>query len=332
MTTTTSPSSSQLSTADTAAKLVNGLISIKPLWNAAKWQARNRMIKRAETLGVPWRETVQEFQSLDLQHHWDSICNPNLCYPEYYQASFHGYDEGHLCWDAAFEFEVASNTVHATLYPDDAKADNDARLRYSYHDVLDRELPYTPETQPHAILDLHCTVGLDTSLLHQKYPRANVTGLDFSPYYVTVAHYQQAQRFSSLSPSSLTPDALAQPSITWVHALPEQTGLASQSFDWVSAFLLFHEMPQDATRKIFREVRRLVKPGGYFTFMDMNPQAAAYSTMAPYIMALLKSTEPFMDQYFALDIEQELRDAGFDSVTMTVNSIHHRTVVAHVPA
>jgi ubiquinone/menaquinone biosynthesis C-methylase UbiE len=114
--------------------------------------------------------------------------------------------------------------------------------------------------------------------------------------------------------------------------LPEATGLADQSFDLVSAFLLFHEMPQEPTRRIFREVRRLVAPGGCFTLMDMNPRSQTYLTMPPYVMTLLKSTEPFMDQYFALDLEQELLAAGFDQVEITPNSSRHRTAIARVSA
>ncbi|MEO0869243.1 MAG: SAM-dependent methyltransferase, partial [Cyanobacteria bacterium J06642_11] len=62
----------------------------------------------------------------------------------------------------------------------------------------------------------------------------------------------------------------------------------------------------------------------------MNPDSTAYTTMPPYVMTLLKSTEPFMEQYFALDIESELLSAGFDQVTETINSARHRTVIAQV--
>ncbi|MEL6223199.1 MAG: methyltransferase domain-containing protein [Cyanobacteria bacterium J06627_8] len=294
-----------------ARKVVSGLLAVKPLWNLAKWQARTMMINRAERLGIPWRETVQRFESHNWQADWESIQDAELSYPGNYRASFHGYDEGHLCWQAAFEFEVASNAVHSKLFPE-AGTQSDAKLRQSYHDVLKAKLPY----QPQFILDLHCTVGLSAFALKSLYPQAQVTGLDFSPYYLSVAHYQAQQRQEN--------------SIHWIHALPEATGLAAQSFDLVSAFLLFHEMPQDTIRKIFKEARRLVKPGGYFTFMDMNPNSAAYTTMPPYVMTLLKSTEPFMEQYFALDIEDALLSAGFDQVTETINSTRHRTVIAQV--
>jgi len=38
-----------------ASRLVNGVLSIKPLANLAKHQAREMMIKRAEKIGVHWR-------------------------------------------------------------------------------------------------------------------------------------------------------------------------------------------------------------------------------------------------------------------------------------
>ncbi|MBE9242707.1 class I SAM-dependent methyltransferase [Synechocystis salina] len=291
-------------------QVVNGLLAVKPLWNVAKWQARSMMIKRAERLGIPWRETVKQYQQQDWQGDWGSVVNQDLTYPDYYNASFHGYDQGHMCWDAAFEFEVAANAVHSSLYPE-AGAQGDAQLRRSYHDVLLAQLPQAPQT----ILDLHCTVGLSSFTLQACYPQAALTGLDFSPYYVTLAHHHGQEKGAD---------------INWVHALPEATGLQAQSFDLVSAFLLFHEMPQEPTRRIFREARRLVKTGGHFTFMDMNPRSQAYLTMPAHIITLLKSTEPFMDQYFALDVEQELLEAGFDQVSIQSNSPRHRTVIASV--
>jgi ubiquinone/menaquinone biosynthesis C-methylase UbiE len=291
-----------------ASQLINGILAIAPLANLAKYQARNMMIKRAENLGIPWRETVKNLSSRNWEDEFKTIQNSQLTYPEYYQRSFHGYEKGHLCWDAAFEFEVAANAVHASLWAD-AGAKGDNKLRQTYHNVLKAQIP----TQPQKILDLHCTVGVSTFALQAVYPQAKITGLDFSPYYLTVAQYNSQQRNSK---------------IDWIHALPEATGLPEASFDLVSAFLLFHEMPQQATRKIFAEARRLLSPGGYFTFMDMNPQSEVYKKMPPYILTLLKSTEPYLDQYFSLDIEQALIEAGFQAPTITPNSPRHRTVIA----
>ncbi|HEY9832828.1 MAG TPA: SAM-dependent methyltransferase, partial [Stenomitos sp.] len=50
-----------------ASGFVNTLLSIKPLANFAKHQARNMIIQRAEKIGVPWRQRVQELKT----HDWD---------------------------------------------------------------------------------------------------------------------------------------------------------------------------------------------------------------------------------------------------------------------
>ncbi len=239
------------------------------------------------------------------------INDPALAYPANYQASFHGYDAGHLCWQAAFEFEVASNAVHASLYPEAGPA-SDQALREGYHRALLAQLPQPPAT----ILDLHCTVGLSSFALGAAFPQAAITALDFSPHYLAVARYEAERRHVAVS--------------AWRHALPEATGLAAGSFDLVTAFLLLHEMPQLTSRRILREARRLVRPGGCVAVMDMDPACQAYQTMPAAVMTLLKSTEPFMDQYFALDLAAELRQAGFAAVTSTPCSPRHRLVLARV--
>ncbi|MEA5423340.1 class I SAM-dependent methyltransferase [Synechococcus sp. CCY9202] len=296
---------------DLTSRLVGQALAVKPLWALAKGQARRMMIQRAERLGIPWRETVAELSQQDWQPLWQSIQRDDLAYPANYTASFHGYDAGHLCWEAAYEFEVASNAVHSSLYPEAGPA-SDRALREGYHAVLLSQLPQPPAR----ILDLHATVGLSSFALEQAFPAAEVTGLDFSPHYLSLAAYNAARRGSKVT--------------RWIHALPEATGLAERSADLVSAFLLFHEMPQGATRRIFREVRRLLGPGGSFALMDMNPASGAYKTMPAFVMTLLKSTEPYMDAYFALDLEQELREAGFDEVVSSVCSPRHRAMIARV--
>src|SRR4028118_1189945 len=125
-------------------QLVNGLLSIKPLANLAKHQARNMMIKRAEKIGVPWRQRVEELRT----HDWDSelaeVLNSQLTYPEYYLCSFHAYEKGNLSWDAALEVGVASYTVHAGICPEDG-AKGDATLRQSYHDIVKEKIPIQPQ-------------------------------------------------------------------------------------------------------------------------------------------------------------------------------------------
>jgi hypothetical protein len=62
--------------------------------------------------------------------------------------------------------------------------------------------------------------------------------------------------------------------------------------------------------------------------MDMNPRSEVYAEMPPYILTLLKSTEPYLDQYFALDFDAAIQAAGFEPPTLTCNSPRHRTLIA----
>lgn len=293
-----------------ASRLVNTILAIAPLANLAKHQARQMMIKRAEKIGVPWTKTVQELRKQDWETHLNQVQNPQLTYPDYYCCSFHAYDKGNLSWDAALEVEVAALAVHAGIWQD-AGSDGDPRLRSSYHDILTSQIA----KEPRDILDIGCSVGMSTFALQAVYPQAKITGLDLSPYFLAVAHYNSQQRHAN---------------INWVHAAAETTGLPDASFDLVSIFLVCHELPQSATRQILGEARRLLRSGGHLAIMDMNPQSEIYTKMPPYILTLLKSTEPYLDQYFTLDIAQALVEAGFKAPTITSNTHRHRTLVAQV--
>ncbi len=293
-----------------ASRLVNGLLAIKPLANFAKSKARKMMIERAEKIGVPWRENVKQLRSHDWESELAEVENPQLIYPDYYLCSFHAYEKGNLNWDAALEVESAAHAVHATIWSQ-GDINGDPMLRQSYHDILQEKLAI----QPQDILDIGCSVGMSTFALQSVYPQAKLTGLDLSPYYLAVANYRSQPGSSQ---------------INWLHAAAESTKLADASFDLVSSFLMFHELPQKAAQEIFCEARRLLRPEGYFTLMDMNPKSEVYKKMPPYILTLLKSTEPYLDQYFTLDIEQALMAAGFQQPSITPNSPRHRTIIAQV--
>ncbi len=342
---------SQTADLSLTSRLVNGILSIKPLAKLAKHNARSMMIKRAATIGVYWWKEVEALRSRgsaapfspDWAVELERVQNSSLTYPDYYVRSFHAYEEGNLGWEPAMEVEVAAHAVHARIWPDTG-ADGDAKLRQSFLDVLKSELSQAPQD----ILDLGCSVGMSTFALQSLYPQAHITGVDLSPYFLAIAQYRAAalsnqvhqfpldnsvnqpdheEKTGLYTLHHLTPSAQS-PAPTWIHAAAESTGLPSASMDLVSAFLIFHELPQSAAVQILQEARRVLRPGGYVAVMDMNPQSEIYAKMPPYILTLLKSTEPYLDEYFALNIGQALYDAGFERPTITRNTPRHRTVIA----
>ncbi|MBP0020624.1 MAG: class I SAM-dependent methyltransferase [Cyanobacteria bacterium SBLK] len=294
-----------------SSRLIDGILGIKPLANFAKSRARKMMVERAEKIGVPWRKTVDELRSLDWERRRDRLQDPTLTYPDYYLTSFHAYEEGNMSWDAAFEQECAACAVHAKVWPEAGK-DGDRRLRQSYQDVLRQQLP----REPQRILDLGCGVGMSTFALQELYPEAKVTGVDLSPYFLSVAEYNSEK---------------SDRSVTWKHAPAEATGFRDRSFDLVSACSLFHEVPLIPTRAIFAEALRLLSPGGYFALMDTNPRSQAFAKMPGYVFTLFKSTEPYLDDYFSLDLEDALQTAGFEKPSLTCNSPRHRAIIAKKP-
>jgi len=313
MTSTTSATTPKIGL---ASRLVNGILAIAPLFNIAKQRARNMMIERAESMGVNWRQIVADLQKQDLDGELAKVQNPHIQYPEYYLKHFHAYEEGNLGWLPATEVEVAAYAVHSRIWNDDQPpVGGDARLRQSYIDIVKEKIT----TPPQNILDIGCSVGMSTFVLHEAYPQAKITGLDLSPHFLAIANYNTRTKH---------PELVENGQVQWIHATAEHTGLPDGSFDFVSCFLLFHELPQDATRQILHEIRRVLRPNGYFTLMDMNPYSDIYVKMPPYILTLLKSTEPYLDQYFSFDLASELVAAGFEAPIITANSPRHRTVIA----
>lgn len=293
-----------------ASHLVNKILAVKPLANLAKNRARNMMIKRAESIGVPWRANVAKLRDRNWDQEMSGVKNQQIRYPDYYLSSFHAYETGNLSWEAAWEVESAAHAVHAKIWSEgDIKGD--AQLRQSYHQILQQKV----KTKPHSILDLGCGVGMSTFALQEIYPQARLTGIDLSPYFLAVAKYRNQEKTEQ---------------VNWIQAAAESTRLPSASFDLISACLVFHELPQKAAKEILLEARRLLRPGGYLAIMDMNPKSTIYQEMPPFILTLLKSTEPYLDEYFTLDINSALEEVGFTHPSISVNSPRHRTIIATV--
>lgn len=304
---------------DLLSRLVNLLIKTKPIYSIMQRQARKVIIDTAEKNGIPWRKNYQVLEQSGAKDLLATITNPNLVYPDYYQVPFHAYDRGNLCWQAAFEAESATYAMALRVWKEEKDLTwqvAQARLRNSFYQVLEK---YTPQTVT-SILDLGCSVGISTKELHRYFAAKqqtpiNTIGLDLSPYMLAVAQ------------TTDTESEIAQ----WLHGLAESTALADNSLDLVTLQFVIHELPRQATTAIFREALRILKPGGVIGVVDNNPASPVIQNLPPVLFTLMKSTEPWSDDYYTFDVETAMQEVGFAYQTTVASDPRHRTIIALKP-
>jgi len=297
---------------------VNLLIQTKPVYAVMKQQARQVLIKTAEKNGIPWRKHYEELAASGIQQQAPQVTNAAVRYPDYYQVPFHAYEKGNLCWEAAFEAESATQAMALRVWKDEPLTWQAAqeRLRNSFHQVLAQHI-----TQPvQEILDIGCSVGISTLALHRFYQSkldssVRTVGLDLSPYMLTVAQHRDAK------------GEIAQ----WIHANAEETGLPDCSFDLITLQFVIHELPRQATTAIFREALRLLRPDGHLAIVDNNPQSSVIQNLPPVLFTLMKSTEPWSDDYYTFNVEAAMQSVGFEHMATVASDPRHRTILGRKP-
>ncbi|GIL47876.1 hypothetical protein Vafri_4513 [Volvox africanus] len=178
---------------------------------------------------------------------------------------------------------------------------------------------------PTFIADMGCSTGMSTIWLSEQFPEASITGLDLSPYFLAVAEWERRHR------AATSPASKRSAPITYVHGLAEQSPFAEASLDLVNFNFVIHECPQAAIESFVRESLRVLRPGGMVAFVDNNPKSATLQNLPPVLFTLMKSTEPWSDEYYSFDLEAAMRDVGFREVVTVETDHRHRCVMGIRP-
>lgn len=99
-------------------------------------QARRTMVTTAEANGIDWsgaRAWIAAQQGTSQA----TPVSADVAIPEYYRRPFHAYEEGNLCWAAAWEQELAGKAVGARNFPAFGAKGEEA-FRGAFDEVLSR--------------------------------------------------------------------------------------------------------------------------------------------------------------------------------------------------
>ena len=150
------------------------------------------------------------------------------------------------------------------------------------------------------ILDLACSVGQATTALKDRFPEAEVWGLDVAEPLVRYAHMRAAERGKE---------------VHFKQALGEDTGYPDAHFDMVLSYILFHEVPVPVMKDILAELFRIIRPGGVLSIFEF-PNDNETSEITPAYRFLVDydsrdNHEPYSPAFVASDFRGMLEEAGF---------------------
>lgn len=224
-------------------------------------------------------------------------------YPPYYRRTFHWQSDGYLSRRSAELYDVGVELLFGGTA-----------------DVMRRQV--IPPIVAHArgrgrpinVLEIACGTGRAGSQLVRALPDASYTGLDLSPYYIDVARERLGQggqvRFEVGNAESLP--------------------FADGSFDAVFSVYLFHELPRNARRRVWSEMRRVLRPGGCAVIED-SLQPGDAGDLGTFLDRFPEDMhEPFYRDYLRDDIADGLEETGF-VVDQTERAFLSKVVHAHRP-
>lgn len=208
--------------------------------------------------------------------------------PEYFRRNFHFQTDGYLSNHSAELYDHQVDILFSGA--------TDAMRRLIIPLLKKTELSSSGEGLH--FLEVGAGTGRLTKFMSLSFPKAKIVATDLSPPYLKKA--QANLRFRDRIDFAQTP--------------AEELPYKDQNFDVVYSCFLFHELPLEIRRKVLREGLRVLKPGGYFGFVD-SVQKQDAGDKAPLLEQFpVDFHEPFYKNYISHPMEDLLQEEGFEVV------------------
>jgi SAM-dependent methyltransferase len=156
-----------------------------------------------------------------------------------------------------------------------------------------REIFLNGLSGPSEVLDLGCGQGHDLREMAESGHR--VAGIDFSP--VAIRHTRKrvfGWRYSKRRRTDLL-----------VHDITDRLPFEDGRFDGVYSHLALHYFHDDVTRRIFREIERVLKPGGLLVFSVKSIEDPYYNDgerLGEHIFCRKGHVRHFFDEGYVKDL------------------------------
>ncbi|MFY9588060.1 MAG: class I SAM-dependent methyltransferase [Actinomycetota bacterium] len=197
--------------------------------------------------------------------------------PNYVRSSIHGLEGGYGAPFSAATWDAVVKEIFTEYIGDEQE----------YRESLAGLVTSAPGT----VLDVACGTGESTLAWHRRFPEADIIGVDVSPYMLVVAE-RKTREFDNVAVRC---------------ANAEQLPFEDDSFDAVTASLLFHELPADVSPRVLAEMHRVVRPGGQIAVVE------PYRVGAP-VLKPIPFPEPYLRDFLQTDWDEAFRNAGFTDV------------------
>ncbi len=158
--------------------------------------------------------------------------------------------------------------------------------------LADWGFSHLPDIEPEKAADLGCGAGRNVGELLKKYPKAHVTGIDYSNLSVEKAK-EYNKTMAAAGRCEIRQGDVA------------DLKLPAQSFGLVTAFETIYFWP--GLEKCFAQAAKVLKPGGYFMICNESDGTDPVSLKFEKIIDGMKN-------YTAEEIETALKAAGFTEV------------------
>ncbi|MEQ8510415.1 MAG: class I SAM-dependent methyltransferase [Rhodospirillaceae bacterium] len=221
--------------------------------------------------------------------------NPGLDIPTYAKHEIHMQPGGYV-----------GNPFAGHLYHYGTNAFYSARATDNYQDQhharLAEQLPVPEDGKDvKRILDIGCGLGQFAVALAERFPNAEVWGVDVGGPMLRYGHMRAVDQGVA---------------VNFAQRLAEDTKFPEGHFDIVASYIVHHEVPADVSRAIFKEANRILRPGGIYFPIDFYTGGrrgvpGAYSQYQEW-KDHRWNNEVWRIEYKDMDFAGDMERAGFD--------------------